>query len=181
MRIISTLLTAFAGFALAVGSIPVHAQQQAQQPQRPQVVNQFDDTMVRYLLADIQANYQVEQASDGSYVYRASAEGDMNFTLAPRACTPEAGCLGLMMIAIFTGLQVSNSAQFETMLHNFNDRNPTAKLIRGPNGIVALQAYMNSAYGISYRNAQSQLLVFGQNIVKTSQALAAFEQQQAGG
>lgn len=180
MRIISTLSTVLASVALAAVGMPTAAQQQAQQPQRPQVVAQFDDTMVRYLLADISATYQVEQLTDGSYVYRATAEGEINFTLAPRACTPEAGCRGLMLIAIFTDLRSPNLTQLDAFVNSFNDRNPTAKLIRGPDGTVALQAYINASFGISYLNAQAQFLVFGENIVATSRALAAFEQQQAG-
>lgn len=151
-------------------------QQQAQQ-QRPQVVSQFDDQTVRYLLTDVQATWRVEQGADGLPVYRASAEGGLNFTLAPRACTAEGTCFGLMMIAIFNGVNVTNPAQLDPFLNRFNDANPTVKVLRSPNGTVALQGYINATYGISYRNAQAQFLQFGENIVATSRALAALEQQ----
>lgn len=174
MRILPALSTVLATLMLAAVGVPASAQQ-AQQPQRPQFVTQFDDTTIRYLLADIQATYQVEQASDGSNVYRATAEGQINFTLAQRACATETGCPGLMLIALFTNLQVSDATRLDAFIHQFNDQNPTAKLIRGPRNVVALQAYINASYGITYRNAQSQLLVFGENIVTTSRALANFE------
>lgn len=178
MRKSSRISTLLATMALAITGMPAVAQQQ--QPQRPQVVSQFDDTMVRYLLADVQATYRTEQASDGSSVYRASAEGGINFTLAQRSCAPETGCLGLMLIAIFTDVPIRDPARFDAFVHAFNDQNPTAKMIRSPDGVVAIQSYINAAYGISYRNAQVQFVVFGQNIVQASRALAAFEQQQGG-
>ncbi|MHA7818572.1 MAG: hypothetical protein ACX930_02870 [Erythrobacter sp.] len=177
MRIISTLSTVLATLALATMGAPTLAQQQVQQPQRPQVVAQFNDTMVRYLLADIQATHRVEPGNDGFSIYRATTGEGINFTLAPRACSADVGCQGLMLLAVFSDLRSPDSPRLDTFIHIFNDRNPTAKLIRGPNGIILLQGYINAAFGISYRNAQAQLLVFGQNIVKTSQALAAFEQQ----
>lgn len=177
MRITSVLSSVFASLALAIALSPVAGQQPTQQPQRPGVVSQFDDTMIRYLLADIRATHRVERASDGSTVYRASAEGQINFTLAPQACSQETGCRGLMLIAIFNDLRAPDPTRLDAFVNSFNDRNPTAKLIRGPNGIVALQAYINASFGISYRNAQAQMLVFGENIVQTSRALAAFEQQ----
>ena len=166
-----------AALASLASPIPLAAQQQTpQQPQAPQVVTRFDDQTLRFLLQDIQATWRYEQVSDGSTVYRASAEGDINFTLAPRACSPEGGCTGLMVIALFQGVNAPSAAQLDAFINQFNDLHPTAKVLRSPEGTVALQTYVNAAYGVSYRNVQEQFLVFGQNISILSQALTRFEQ-----
>lgn len=184
MHIFQMVSNGLAATALTIG-VPAVSQQQAPpqqgqaqqaQQQRPQVVTQFDDTTVRYLLADVQANWRVEQGADGAPVYRANAGEGLNFTLAPRACSPEGTCVGLMMIAVFENVDLSDPAGLDALLNSFNDSNPTAKVLRSPQGVVALQGYVNAAYGISYRNAQAQFLQFGENIVAVSRALAAFEQ-----
>ena len=174
MRNTSILSTILATCALALAA-PVAAQQQQQQPQRPQVVTQFDDLTIRYLLADIQATYTVENDSQGQPTYRASAEGGFNFVLAPRACTPEQGCVGLVLIALFTDINAPSPAALDAFINRFNDQFPTAKVIRNGQGMVALQSYINTAYGSNYRNVQAQFLVFGENISSLSRALVALE------
>jgi len=170
---IPAALSAFA--ALAMFAVPVSAQQQQPAGQAPQVVSQFDEATITRLLRDVQATWRTETNAQGEINYRASAEGEINFTLAPRACSPQTGCLGLMMIAVYTGIDTSNPAQLAAFLHDLNDRSATAKVYRSNGGVVILQAYINSSYGISYANAQAQLLVFGQNIVAVSQELAGLE------
>lgn len=162
-----------AALALTFATAPAIAQQQ--QPQRPQVVTQFDDLTVRYLLADVQATYTVEQDNAGQLTYRASTEGGINFVLAPRSCTAEQGCLGLVLIAVFTDVNAPSTAALDTFINQFNDRFPTAKVMRGGQGMVALQGYINAAYGTSYRNVQAQLLVFGEDISNLSRALLELE------
>lgn len=171
IKLISRGIAAFA-LGLTAMAAPVAAQQQQQQT--PQVVTQFNDATITSLLRDVQATWRVEQDQSGNVNYRASAEGEINFTLAPRACSQETGCLGLMMLAVYTGLNAPSTAQLDAYLAELNDRSATVKVYRNGN-IVILQGYMNSAYGISYRNAQTQLLIFGQDIVGISQALASFE------
>ena len=175
---IKAITAALAAGVLAFSSTAALAQQQAQQqaPQRPQFVTQFDNTIVTMLLQDVQATWQVEAAPDGNLNYRAQADGGLNFTLAPRSCTPEAGCLGLMMLAVFTGVNAQNPAQLDALLARLNDSSATIKVFRDPQGIVILQSYANAAGGITYRNAQAQLLLFGDDIVTVSRALAQFEQ-----
>lgn len=160
--------------ALSAATMPVSAQQAAAQ-NRPQVVTEFDAPTITRLLTDIQADWRIEANAQGEINYRASAEGGLNFTLAPRACSPETGCLGLMVLAVFTGVDTSNQAQIDAFLNDLNDQSATAKVYRSGDGIVILQAYINSSYGISYANAQAQLLIFGQNIVAVSGALSDFE------
>ena len=172
MRIASIIPIGLAAITLGAAPHPVAAQQQIQ---RPQVVTQFDDQTVRFLLADIAATWRVEQGVGGATVYRVNAEGELNFTLAPRACSPEGVCTGLMMVAIFSGVDASDPARLDGFINRFNDTNPTAKLIRDQRGVVAIQAYINTAYGISFSNAQAQFLEFGQNIVLASRALGEFQ------
>lgn len=174
MKLFKTLSAALLAGVLALSGSPALAQQQA--PQRPQIVTQFDNTIVTMLLQDVQATWQVEAAPDGNLNYRAQADGGLNFTLAPRSCTPEAGCLGLMMLAVFTGVNAQNAAQLDALLTRLNDSSATIKVFRDPQGVVILQSYANAAGGISYRNAQAQLLLFGEDIVIVSRALAQFEQ-----
>lgn len=150
--------------------------QQQTQPQRPQFVTEFDHRIVTYLLDDVRASWQAEPSNDGHTVYRASAEGAINFTLSPRACSPEGECSSLLMLAVFTGVNAPSMAQLDTFLNRLNDTSPSIKAFRNEQGVVVLQAYANAAGGITYRNAQAQLLVFGQDIVTVSQALAQFEQ-----
>ena len=50
--------------------------------------------------------------------------------------------------------------------------------MRNPQGVVAMQAYINASFGISYRNLQAQVLVFGDNIVDASAALGQLSQAQ---
>lgn len=173
MRKFSFVSTFLATCALAL-SAPASAQQQ-QQPQRPQAISQFDELTIRYLLADIQATYTVEQDSEGQATYRASAEGGFNFVLAPRACTQEQGCVGLVLIALFTDVRTPSGPALDSFINQYNDRYPTAKIMRNGQGMIALQSYINVAYGSSYRNVQAQLLVFGENISNLSRTLVAME------
>lgn len=175
MRMTSILSTLGATLAMALAA-PLAAQQQApQQPQRPQAITQFDDLTIRYLLADVQATYTVEQDNEGQRTYRASAEGGFNFVLAPRACTPETGCVGLVLIALFNDVNVPSTVSLDDFLNRYNDRYPTAKVLRNDQGMIALQGYINAAYGTSYRNVQAQFLVFGEDISNLSRALVALE------
>ncbi|WP_299192999.1 YbjN domain-containing protein [uncultured Erythrobacter sp.] len=184
-----TLAAAIATLVLTLGALPGAAQAQATQTvqpqpsqpapqtQRPQFVTQFDDATVTYLLQDIRATWQTEASIDGHTNYRANAEGGLNFTLSPRACSQETGCLGLMMLAVYTGVNASSLAELDVFLNRLNDTSISVKVFRNGDGIVVLQAYINAAGGITYRNAQSEFLVFGENIVAVSQALAQFERQ----
>ncbi|MEM6857284.1 MAG: hypothetical protein AAF559_05385 [Pseudomonadota bacterium] len=170
-------------FALALAATTMVAgAAQAQTPAQPQapssgrnaVVSQFNSSTIARLLLSVQADFEVEAGANGQTVYRASAEGGLAFTLAPQACAPEAGCVGLLMIAVFTRNDSRSEAELDTLIHTYNDLNPTGKAYRTANGSVVLQGYINAAYGISYGNAQAQLLVFGQEIVKLRQALEDF-------
>lgn len=175
-----TLIVSLIGtLALAATAAPAAAQQAPQQSQaRPDWVTQFDDQTLRYLLADLQATWTVEQGQDGSLTYRASTAGGINFVLAPRSCDAQSGCVGLLLVALFDEVNVSNAAQLDAFVNRFNDTQPTAKVMRNAQGMVALQAYVNVAYGVTYRNVQAQILVFGQNITNLSRALVQFEQTQ---
>lgn len=181
MRFIAKLSTVLAALVL---SLPLSAQQQpAQQQQaaRPQVVTQFDNQTIAYLLADMRASAQVMQDPNGGVTYRAVTEDGINLTLAPRACNDQGVCTALMMVVVFDGLNVRNYAQLDALINQYNDRNPTAKVLRSPQGVVALQGYIDAAYGISYRNAQAQMLQFGQDLAAVGRALVAFERSQQGG
>ena len=175
MRIFTQLIAGLA--ALALGAVPALAQQTPQQqPQRPQVVTQFDNATITYLLQDVQATWTIETNERGESNYRARAEGDINFTMSPRACSPETGCLGLILLAVFTGVNAPSTAELDAFVNRANDQSATAKVYRSGNNIIILQEYINAAYGISYRNAQNQLLIFGQDIVAVSRGLTQFEQ-----
>lgn len=172
-------LALLAGTPLAAQeqAAPTAAQQQ-QQPQRPQAVNRFEDITIRTLLQDVGTTVQVLPGENTVTRYRASTENGISFTAFPASCSEEAGCVGLVLVAIFGEVEVPAGQSLDTFLHRFNDANPTAKVFRGPQGNVVLQAYINAANVISYANAQSQLLVFGQDIVRTSRALNAFQNGQ---
>lgn len=177
----TSIPAAIAALALLAGT-PLAAQEQAapaatqqQQPQRPQAVNRFEEATIRTLLEDVGTTVQVIPTENRVTRYRASTENGISFTAFPASCSEEAGCVGLVLVAIFGEVETPAGASLDTFLHRFNDANPTAKVFRGPQGNVVLQAYINAANVISYANAQSQLLVFGQDIVRTSQALNAFQ------
>ena len=161
-----SLLMATAAASLVAA--PAHAQSQQQ------VVAQFNDSTVSRLLLDVQANFNIEAAADGAKIFRAQADGGIAFTLSPRACSAEAGCVGLLLIAIFTRSDSRNLGELDALLHRYNDLNPNGKVYRMENGTVVLQGYINAAYGISYANAQAQLLVFGQEIAKLRKTLTDF-------
>jgi len=165
---------------LALGAAPLAAQNEGSQRQAaaPQMVTQFDAATVSRLLLDVSATWQTEPSVDGHTNYRASAAGGLNFTVSPRACSEQYGCLGLMMLAVYTDVSAPNMAALDTFLNQLNDTSTSVKVFRNAGGIIVLQAYINAAGGITYRNAQSELLIFGQDIVAVSQAIAQFEQQQ---
>ena len=175
----SLIAAAFAPI-LALSAAPLAAQNEGFQSEAasPQLVTQFDAATVSRLLLDVRATWETEPSIDGHTNYRASAEGGLNFTLSPRACSERIGCLGLMMLAVYTDVRAPNMAALDGFLNQLNDTSPSVKVFRNTQGTVVLQSYINSAGGITYRNAQSELLVFGQDIVSVSQAIARFEQQQ---
>lgn len=160
-------LMAAAALALIV-TAPVQAQNQ------PQVVTQFNDSTVSRLLLDVRANFNIEAGAEGQKIFRAQADGGIAFTLSPRACAAETGCAGLLMIAVFTRKDSRNLGELDALLSRYNDVNPNGKVYRMENGTVVLQGYINAAFGISYANAQAQLLVFGQEIAKVRETLTAF-------
>jgi hypothetical protein len=159
--------------ALAFG-IALQAPAQAQN--QPQVVTQFNDSTISRLLLDVQANFNIESGPNGEKVYRAQADGGIAFTLSPRACAEESGCVGLLLIAVFTRSDSRNLGELDALLNRYNDLNPNGKVYRMEDGTVVLQGYINSAYGVSYANAQAQLLLFGQEIVRVRQTLTAFSE-----
>lgn len=122
----------------------------------------------------MQVNFNIEAGGEGRKVFRAQADGGIAFTLSPQACAAETGCAGLLMIAIFTRSDSRNLGELDALLSRYNDLNPNGKVYRMEDGTVVLQGYINAAYGISYANAQAQLLVFGQEITKVRQSLTAF-------
>ena len=159
--------------ALAVAALaaaPAHAQNQQQ------VVTQFNDSTISRLLLDVQATWNVEAGPEGQKVFRAQADGGIAFTLSPRACSAEAGCAGLLLIAVFTGSNANKLGELDQLIHRYNDLNPNGKVYRMGDGTVVLQGYINAVYGVSYPNAQAQLLVFGQEIVKVRETLNAFSE-----
>jgi hypothetical protein len=160
-----TLIGAATGFIA-----PAAAQNQ------PQVVARFNDATISRLLLDVQANFNIEAGPEGSKVYRAQAEGGIAFTLSPRACSAENGCVGLLLIAVFSGADTSRLGELDRVLNRYNDLNPSGKVYRTDEGIVVLQGYINAVYGISYPNAQTQLLLFGEEIVKVRDTLNAFSE-----
>ena len=179
MRFGSVLLGLFAlalNFAFA---LPAHAQEQRlPEEARPQVVTQFDELTIRFLLQDIQARWELEQGPDGQRIYRASAEDGLNFSMVQSDCTAEGFCTSLMLIAIYNGTEGISPQSLDLFINAYNDSNPSAKLMRNPQGVVAMQAYINASFGISYRNLQAQVLVFGDNIVDASAALGQLSQAQ---
>lgn len=174
IRIILSALVAF-----VVASLPVAATAQ-QQPvqQRPQMVQRFDHQTVRSLLDGVEVAWRIDQDANGDLTYRATAQSGVSFVAAPRSCTTEQGCIGLVLVSVFDGVNVTDLARFDAFVHQFNDRFPTAKVVRNGPQTVTLQAYINAAYGISYQNAQAQMLTFGQDITNLSRALTAFENAQ---
>ena len=181
MRIKNLICGLIAAFALASPLAPLSAQQAAQPAQqRPDWVNRFDDQVMRFILADLNAQWTVEQGADGSLTYRATTQEGINFVLAPRSCDAQNVCVGLVLIALFDDLNAPNAARLDAFINQYNDLYPTSKVMRNPQGLVALQSYINAAYGVTYRNVQAQLLVFGQNITNLSRALLAFENGEQG-
>lgn len=159
--------------ALAFG---IAFQAPAQAQNQPQVVAQFNDATISRLLLDVQANFNIEAGPDGAKIFRAQADGGIAFTLSPRACSAETGCVGLLLIAVYTRSDSRNLGELDVLLHRYNDLNPNAKVYRMDDGTVILQGYINAAYGVSYANAQAQLLVFGQEITKVRQTLTDFSE-----
>ncbi len=127
-------------------------------------VTQFDDATVSRLLLDGQATWRIEGGPDGRAVYRVSAQDGINFTVQPQACTADQGCASLLVIATFPARDGVDLLKLDRLLSRFNDVNATAKVYRTSDGTVLLQAYINAAFGISYANAQAQLLIFGRNL-----------------
>ncbi len=137
------------------------------------VITQFDDSTVSRLLLDGQATWRIEGGPDGRAVYRVSAQDGINFTVQPQACTADEGCTGLLVIATFPAREDTNLSALDALLNRFNDVNATAKVYRTPEGAVLLQTYINAAFGISYANAQAQLLIFGRNVQSLRAELVA--------
>ena len=162
--------------AMAFALTPAGAQAQAQPQAQQQVVSQFDDSTISRLLLSVQANFNIESGANGQKVFRVAADGGIAFTVSPRSCSPETGCLSLLMVAVFTGNDTSDVGKLDELLHRYNDLNPAGKVYRAGDGVVVLQDYLNAAYGISYGNAQTQLLVFGSEINKIRNELNAFSQ-----
>ena len=150
----------------------------AQQP--PVAVTQFDDSTVSRLLLDGQTTWRIEGGPDGRAVYRVSAQDGINFTVQPQACTAEQGCTGLLVIATFAADNGTDMSTLDTLLNRFNDVNTTAKVYRTSEGAVLLQAYINAAFGISYPNAQAQLLIFGRNVQALRAELTALKSPAGG-
>lgn len=148
----------------------------AQAQNEPQVVTQFNDTTISRLLLDVQASFDIEAGPDGQKVYRANADGGIAFTLSPRACSAQNGCAGLLQMAVFTRSDGRSLAEIDEFINHYNDRNPNGKVYRMEDGTVVLQGYTNAIYGISYANAQAQLLLFGQEIAKLRSELTAFSE-----
>ena len=143
MRVSKSVWGALAAFA----SVAVPAQAQAQN--QPQVVTQFNDSTISRLLLDVQTNFNIEAGPNGQKVFRASAGQNINFTVSPRACNAEAGCVGLMLIATFTRSDQRGLAELDALLNQYNDLNTNAKIYRTPDGTVLLQSYINAVHGIS--------------------------------
>ncbi len=141
-----------------------------------QVVAQFDDATIARLLLAVEATWRTEPGPHGRSLYRASADGGINFTLLPQACSVEQGCVALLVLANFTGVETESTKVMDTFLHRFNDAYPSAKVYRVSDDGVVLQAYFNAAQGISFANAQAQLLVFGQNLVQLRSELTALQE-----
>lgn len=162
-----------AGAALAATLTAAPAQAQSQQ----QVVTQFNDATISRLLLDVQTNFNIEAGPEGQKIFRAQAEGGVAFTVSPRACSAENGCVGLLLIAVFTRSDGRSLSDLDALLNRYNDLNPNGKVYRMQDGTVVLQGYVNAAFGVSYSNAQAQLLVFGGEIGKVRDALTAFSEE----
>ncbi|MEL7218358.1 MAG: hypothetical protein AAGK01_08005, partial [Pseudomonadota bacterium] len=135
MKLIGGLL----GLATAVSLAATPAQAQSQQ----QVVTQFNDSTISRLLLDVGASWNIEGGPNGEKVYRASADGGVNFTLSPRACAAETGCVGLLLITVFTRNDQRSVSELDELLHRYNDLNPNGKAYRVEGGAVVLQGYIN--------------------------------------
>jgi len=168
MRIFGGLLGILG--AATLGVAPAQAQSQQQ------VVTEFNDSTISRLLLDVGTNWNIEAGPDGQKVYRASAEGGVNFTLSPRACAAETGCVGLLLIAVFTRSDQRSLGELDQLLNRYNDLNPNGKAYRVEDGTVVLQGYVNAVYGVSYANAQAQILVFGQELGKLRNELTVFSE-----
>ncbi|WP_298467010.1 hypothetical protein [uncultured Erythrobacter sp.] len=168
MKIIGGLL----GLLCAVSLLAAPAQAQSQQ----QVVTQFNDSTISRLLLDVGTSWDIEGGPNGEKIYRVSADGGVNFTLSPRACAAETGCAGLLMIAVFTRNDQRSLGELDQLLNRYNDLNPNGKVYRVEDGTVVLQGYINAIYGVSYANAQAQILVFGQELGKLRNELTAFSE-----
>lgn len=156
---------------LAAGAAPAaHAQDQRT------IIARFDDSTISRLLLDVEAQFQIEPGAEGANVYRARAGEGIAFTVSPRACSAQNGCAGLLLIAVFTLDPGAVPQDLDQRLHRYNDVNPNAKVYRADSNAIVLQGYINSAFGISYRNAQAQLLVFGQEIGKLRDALGSMDE-----
>ncbi len=168
------------GAVLAIQPSAGQAQGQPQTqvaPQNPQVVTQFDAATISRLLLDVQTTWQVETDANGGTVYRAQSGTGISFALTPRACTPQQGCVGLLMVATFVREDTRPRAEINEFINQYNDLNASSKAVRAGDQAIVLQGYVNSAYGISYANAQAQLLVFGQEIQKMRASLTEFAAQ----
>ena len=175
----SLIAAAFAPI-LTLSAAPLAAQNEGFQSEAasPQLVTQFDAATVSRLLLDVRATWDTEPSIDGHTNYRASAEGGLNFTLSPRACSEQNGCLGLMMLAVYTDVRAPNMAALDGFLNQLNDTSPSVKVFRNTQGTVVLQSYINSTNNITYHNTQSKLLIFNQNIISINQTITQFKQQQ---
>ena len=185
MKIHASIKAGLAAVALAGAATPVAAQEQAaqetaeaQQTERPQAINRFEDATIRLLLQDLGARVEVVPVEEGNPRYRASTEGGVNFTAIPAACSAEAGCVGLIVVAILSGFEVPENVDLSEYVHRYNDANPTAKMFLSRAGQVVLQDYINAANVTTYRNAQSQLIVFGNDVVRASRALMQLQGDQ---
>jgi len=160
------------GLLCAAALTATSAQAQSQQ----QVVTQFNDSTISRLLLDVGTNWNIEAGPEGQKVYRVSAEGGVNFTLSPRGCSAETGCVGLLLIAVFTRNDQRSPGELDQLLNRYNDLNPNGKAYRVEDGTVVLQGYVNAVYGVSYANAQAQILVFGQELGKLRNELTVFSE-----
>jgi hypothetical protein len=167
--------------APAAGQQPSQTQQTLQteqaplNPQRPQVVTQFTDPIVQRLLLDLQSTWQVEPNPEAEPNYRAVSSTGISYTVSPRSCSEERGCSALLVLSVFTGVDTSDLLALDGFLHRINDRLPTAKVYRADGSIIILQTWINAAGGITYRNAQAQMLIFGRDVDEVRRALAAFQ------
>ena len=170
MNLMKILAVTIAIALIAVS--PSHAQNS------DKIVSEFEDSTVSRLLRDVGADFSVEAGIEGQKIYRARAPDGMVFSLAPRACSSQDGCVGLLLIAVFTRSDRRSIVELDDVLNRYNDLNPNGKVYRMKDGTVVLQGYINAVHGISHANAQAQLLVFGQEVAKVREALRAFSMNQ---